>query len=279
MLRAMKRLLRLQSEPPSIISQYVTSAPSEQNALDIFAGEWVSKFPEPLASLRAGLMPAFEAPIVETWIARLGGLSGWNVLELGPLEAGHTYLLEKRGAASIDAIEANTRMYLRCLIVKEVLGLTRTRFLCGDFVEYLRDCPKQYDLVVASGVLYHMRDPLGLLAQIAQVTDRLCLWTHYYDPAIIESSPELKRKFSKQVMYEDHGVHVTLHRQEYGQALTRGWRTYYGGNADHSHWMQRDELLACLRHLGFTDIQITLEQPDHPNGPAFALLALRPGRR
>ena len=43
--------------------------------------------------------------------------------------------------ASITAIEANRRAYLKCLVMKETLGLTRTRFLLGDFVEYLRASP------------------------------------------------------------------------------------------------------------------------------------------
>lgn len=32
----------------SILDQYISEAPSAQNALDIFAGEWSSKFPEHL---------------------------------------------------------------------------------------------------------------------------------------------------------------------------------------------------------------------------------------
>ena len=78
---------------------------------------------------------------------------GRTVLELGPLEAGHSYLLERLGAAEIVGIEANTRAYLRCLVVKEILGLGRARFLCGEFVSYLRTSDRRFDLAVASGVL------------------------------------------------------------------------------------------------------------------------------
>jgi SAM-dependent methyltransferase len=80
------------------------------------------------------------------------------VLELGPLEGGHSFMFERLGAREVIAIEANPRAYLKCLIIKELLDLRRVRFLCGDFLEYLRADGTDFDLVFASGVLYHMRN-------------------------------------------------------------------------------------------------------------------------
>src|SRR5581483_6737621 len=36
------------------LSRYIKSAPSPQNALDIFKGQWWSSFPEPFGGLQAG---------------------------------------------------------------------------------------------------------------------------------------------------------------------------------------------------------------------------------
>ncbi|HEY9709972.1 MAG TPA: hypothetical protein V6D48_17330, partial [Oculatellaceae cyanobacterium] len=127
----------------NILDKYVTSVPSPQNAFDIFKGEWSSKLPEPFAALQAGSAPLFEDPRIDWCNAQFGGFEGKTVLELGPLEAGHTYMIERLGAGEIVSIEANTRAYLKCLIVKELLELKHTRFLCGDFVEYLRTNPKK----------------------------------------------------------------------------------------------------------------------------------------
>ena len=85
-------------------------------------------------------------------------LRGARILELGPLEGGHTYQFERLGAAELIAIEANVEAYLKCLIVKELVGLRRSRFLLGDFIEYLKLDTTRYDLVFCCGVLYHMRD-------------------------------------------------------------------------------------------------------------------------
>ena len=54
-----------------------------------------------------------------------GSIEGFRILELGPLESGHTYQLERLGAGSILCIEASPEFYLKSLIIKEILGLKR----------------------------------------------------------------------------------------------------------------------------------------------------------
>jgi hypothetical protein len=144
----------------SILDQYTHAAPSPQAAIDIFKGEWTSQLPLP--DLNSGSLPVFEDPRIEWAVAQMGGVKGKTVLELGPLEGGHTYMLERLGAKSVVAVEANARAYLKCLIVKELLGLERAQFLYGDFLEYLRQTSPKFDVCIASGVLYHMREPIEL---------------------------------------------------------------------------------------------------------------------
>jgi hypothetical protein len=260
----------------SILDQYVTSIPSAQNALDIFQNEWASKFPGSLAALRAGQIPTFEDIRISWAIEQLGGIRGQRVLELGPLEAGHTYMLEQAGAASIVAIEANSRAYLKCLIVKEILHLKRSEFLCGDFVAYLRTDAGRFDCCLASGVLYHMTNPVELISLIAKICDRVCLWTHYFDYKTISSNPTLVTKFHLDgVAAEYQGFQHTLYRQEYQAALDVP--SFCGGSQPFSHWMSREDILAALRFFGFKNIAIcdSLDQLAHQNGPCFCLVAQR----
>ena len=261
-------------ERSQILDQYVTTAPSQQAALDIFEGEWASMLPAPFTALRAGSAGLFGDPRVAWGMQVLGGVDGKTVLELGPLEAGHTYMLEQGGAASIIAVEANTRAYLKCLIVKEVLGLQRARFLCGDFVEYLRAVQGTFDVCLASGVLYHMRDPVELIALLARATDRVFIWTHYYDRAVLAQAPHLTQKFTGSTTAERDGFRHTLHRFQYAEALNS--QGFCGGSSEYSHWLSRTDILACLKHFGLSDIQINFDDPAHPNGPSFALVAIRP---
>ncbi|MHB8594153.1 MAG: class I SAM-dependent methyltransferase, partial [Acidimicrobiales bacterium] len=140
-----------------------------------------------------------------------------RVLELGPLEGGHSYMLDCLGASGVTAIEANQRAYLRCLIAKELLGIPSARFLCGDFMAYLQDAVRRgasWDLCVAVGVLYHQKDPVSLLELATQVSDRLLLWTHYYDAEVIGRRPELAANFPSAERRTAAGFAHVLHRHE-----------------------------------------------------------------
>jgi hypothetical protein len=60
---------------PSVIDLYVSSAPSPQNALDIFQGEWSSLLPSPLKELKVGNSQLFEDDRI-SWLAdQVGGVS------------------------------------------------------------------------------------------------------------------------------------------------------------------------------------------------------------
>jgi hypothetical protein len=250
-------------------ANYVRSSPSDQNAIDIFKGEWTSQLPDPPgASLNAGTLPLFEDGRITWAINEFGGISGFRVLELGPLEGGHSYMLERHGASQITAIEANTRAYLRCLIAKEILGLKAVRFLCGDCVEFLRSTTEQFDLIVACGVLYHMTDPVKLISLAAQHTTRIYMWTHYWHPVL---ETDRRQFFSSSHSAITDGFPHTLHRQEYQGESPR----FCGGSHHFSNWLSRDELMRCLAHFGFRSIRIGHEQTDHPSGPCVSLAGVR----
>jgi SAM-dependent methyltransferase len=199
------------------------------------------------------------------------GFSGKTILELGPLEGGHTYMFEQRGATHVTSVEANTRAYLRCLITKELLQIRRAAFLCGDFVEYLKDdrCPT-FDLCVASGVLYHMRNPVELIELLARrCRSHLFLWTHYYDAAQAAD----KASFSGSHSAEHQGFGHTLHRYEYQAALD--WSGFCGGTAPYAHWLTRGDIVGALQHFGFDIVSTGFDTENQSPGPSFALVARR----
>ena len=197
----------------------VYTAPSDQNAVDIMRREWASRFPGDLGNaIEAGQIPLFEDSRIIWAIEQLGGITGFHILELGPLEGGHSYMLEQNGAASVFAVEGNTRAYIKCLITKEVLGLKRVKFGCGDFCTYLSQTSKHFDMILASGVLYHMRDPVSLIAEIARHTNRVYLWTHYWDQLLL-SNPALRHKFPAHVSANTLGFSTRCT----GRSTRRAW--------------------------------------------------------
>jgi hypothetical protein len=258
----------------SILDHYVRTAPHPRNAIAIFKGTWSARLPVLLADIPAGSVPSFEDARIPWAAEQLGGFEGKNVLELGPLEGAQTYLLEQHGAAEILAIEANTLAYLKCLVIKELLDIRHARYLCGDFLPFLRANERRFDVAIASGVLYHMRNPAELLGLLAHTTDRLFLWTHYYDAEPIARRPDLAARHSGQgVPSEYRGFKHTLYRQEYQASL--GWGGFCGGSAPYSNWMTRDDILAALGFFGFDQLCVSFEDREHLGGPSFAVAAVR----
>lgn len=255
------------------LDNYVASAPSHQNALDIFRDQWSSRFPPPWDSLKAGSIRLFEDSRTTWAIDQMGGVRGKTVLELGPLEGGHSYMLEKAEAGSVLSIEGNTSAFLRCLIAKEILGLQRVRFICGDFRQFFSTNQDPFDVVFASGVLYHMQQPVRLIRDICQRTQQIYFWTHYFDADLTARNAPLRSRLGPAQRSELDGFSYEFHSYSYNDALN--WAGFCGGSAPMAAWLPRNSILGALRHFGFGNITIGFEQPDHPNGPAFAVVARR----
>lgn len=244
-------------------------APSPQTVVDAFDGEWLSRFPEDLG-VAAGQSPTFDDPRLRWAIPRLA-VNGASVLELGPLEGGHSYMLEQAGAASVLAIESNRQAFLRCLATKELVGLEATRFLCGDFLEYLRASDETFDVCVACGVLYHLLDPVELIALLARHARRLYLWTHYYDPAVLGTSS----RFGGPVEKVTAGFAHELHPRPYSRLGLR-LASFPGGANRSASWLTRDDLLRALTHFGWDEVELGGETREAEPGPAISLVARNP---
>lgn len=250
-------------------------APGDQNALDLFAGEWSSQPPASRADLKAGTTPLFDDPrilwahhrFIEMGID--GGFAGRRVLELGPLEGGHSYAIDRLGAESVTSIEANARAYLKCLIAKETFGMPQVRFRLGDCIEYLRTTDERHEIGVACGILYHLINPVELLALLARHCDAIFLWTVFYDPEFVAKNPVPGAKFSEALAMEHAGFAHTVHRFNYGPSLD--WKGFCGGGDVYSYWMEKPAILGALQHFGFSDFRTE----EHPNvhGSALMLVA------
>lgn len=257
---------------PTILDKYVTSAPNPQNALNIFQDEWASRLPEPYDTLKAGTAPLFEDARIKWAEAEIGGFKGMSILDLGPLEGAHPQMFERAGANDILSIEGNTRAFLKCLITKELLGLKRVSYQCGDFMAFLRTNQRRFDLINMSGVLYHQRNPAELIALAAKATDGIIMWTHYYDEEVINANSALRLKFSGTEAQEYEGFKYQAQRQNYRGAVHLPG--FCGGNSSYSHWMTRNDIIRCLNYFGLDDVRISFEDRLHMNGPSLNLVAI-----
>lgn len=231
----------------------------------------------PELNLEAGAEPAFFQDPRVFWVDKMlsSGLQDLNILELGPFEGYAAYLMEQLGAKSIVAIEGNTINFLKCLVMKDVLQL-RAKFLCGDFLKYFHSNQQRFDLIWASGVLYHSESPWELLNQIAEHTDRVFIWTHYYEDGL--ASGPWAPHFSS-----ENNIQQVWH----GETYDLFWRTYLlhhyadglplhyeGGQFAHSYWVRKEDIVRFLHDRGFSRIDVK-EDGAFSDMPYMSFLAQR----
>ena len=255
---------------------FASDAPSPQQTVDIFANQWISAFPNDLG-VTAGWINHFD-PEVDTRVpwagtAIPGGFTGKTILELGPFEGYHTASLEWAGAASVTSVEASRTAYLKCLVVKELLGLN-AKLLYGDVNAYLNSTTDRFDIGWASGILYHQVDPIGFLEAIAAHADTLFLHSHFFDSDALPGMAG-KDRFRPQLdeLRSWHGRDICLHRYEYEHDTSQG--TFAGGPNSYANWLELPDIEFILQELGLGTLTYGILDRVNPNGPGFFLIATR----
>jgi hypothetical protein len=241
-----------------IVVRYCEEAPSPQTALNIFRGAWKSALP-PELGFRTGEQKGFYDDARVHWVASLlpNGLRGLKILELGPFEAYDSLLFEQLGAESVLAVEGSNVNFLKCLVLKHAMGL-KTHFVHGGFLKFFQSTNEQFDIIWASGVLYHSEAPLELLAQIGARTDKIFLWTHYYDDSLLATSHREEFLPESNVTETRFDQSYLLHWRTYQlEKLKDGLPLLYGrGQLPYSFWMEREDIIRMLKAMGFQSIRI-----------------------
>ena len=130
---------------------------------------------------------------------------------------------------------------------------------------------------MASGILYHLKDPVDFLHRVSFSTRRMFIWTHYFEPDLCMWHRSLsgllqkgKWDYNNPIIKKVDNDNYRYVKQLYGDAL--GWSGFCGGTDVYSRWLFKEDLLKLLRHLGFSQVEIAFDAVDHPNGPSFCLL-------
>lgn len=253
-------------------------APSPQNVADLFGGSWKSQLPGGLIS---GSVPMFDDTRPAWAAARIpGGFAGKTVLELGPFEGYQTYGLAREGARRIVSVEASSINFLKCLCVKELYELDAVRLLLGDVLGYAAACEERFDVLWASGVLYHQQNPTAFIDAIARLAPYAYVWTHYYDARAMAALDEVQgRHFvaSADVVRSYGERDVVQHARSYlvpnyGEYVPMNWE---GGPDDLTYWLEKDDIVWLFERAGMTIAEIEFDDASINGLPAFAFLARR----
>ena len=264
------RTINMTGDSTPIRTGFVTDKASAQNALNVFSSGWSSSMPT-ASGLVGGDAFHFDDVRVPWAASALGGIAGKSILELGPFEGYNTFQFEQLGAGSVISIENSVTNFLKCLVIKNLFGI-RSTFMLGDFIQYLEENKQNFDIIWASGVLYHMAEPIRFLEAMSKRSDSLFIWTHYFD----KTKPSGMEFFcpEKNEIKEFKGRPITLHYRSYNLP-GQNEHSYSGGKDVYSFWLEKDDLEFVLKTLGYSRIQMAADHPNNISGPACYFLAHR----
>lgn len=94
--------------------------------------------------------------------------TGKTVLDVGCNAGFYSFAAKLRGAASVLGIDFFQHCIDQATFVREILRVD-VDFRLGDG-EALRDGREPFDIVINTGVLYHLQNPMGFLSNMARLT-------------------------------------------------------------------------------------------------------------
>jgi SAM-dependent methyltransferase len=183
-----------------------------------------------------------------------GHLEGKTIVDLGCLEGGFSVAFARLGALRVVGIEARQLAFQRCEIARKLLSLKNLEFVHGDVkTEIPKLC--RFDVVFASGILYHVSDPYSLLELIYRTCREVALLdTHVAGtdaPSHNCSSELITRSFQGR-------TYVGRIFPEYQLGLSAGQRealVWAAWSNHESFWPLEDELRRMLTDVGFQTIE------------------------
>jgi SAM-dependent methyltransferase len=182
-----------------------------------------------------------------------GSLEGRTIVDLGCLEGGFTLGFAALGAEHAVGIEARDVSVRRCELARDLLGLQHAEFVQADIKDELTS-REPFDVVFASGILYHVSDPADLLVSMRGACTGVALIdTH------VAGLDEASHGCSE-IVTRSSGGHDYRGRMfpEYAADGSDGdiedllWAAW-GDTA--AFWPLEDELVAMIRNAGFSEIE------------------------
>jgi SAM-dependent methyltransferase len=231
---------------------------SQLYGFEIFQN-WVGNFSLKEISVMGQPKPGVISELKVNEIREKISLEGLTILDLGCLEGMHASLFQEYGAKKVVSIEGREENFLKALIIKNAFKLDKCEFLFGDVNEVLASFSGNFDLCLASGILYHLNNPVELLYRIGQFSNRLFVWSHYADDN-----------------YPIGGIEkIELNNHTYrGKYFNEKFTNTIGALEEKVFWLFEEDLLLAIKDAGFSIIEI-IKKEKHAHGPAITLWATK----
>ena len=184
-----------------------------------------------------------------------GGLAGKRVVDVGCNEGGFSVEFARHGAETIG-IEARNLSVRRSEFVRDLLGLTDLRFVCGDVLHELARAQQPYDVVFANR--HPLSPPASRRRGSALMRERCCgfmlLCTHV-------ARPDASTHGCSDDVVQYTGERGTYHGRSYSERGV-GPMAHIGGDDlwaawgnEQSFWPFEYDLLRMIEAAGFTSFE------------------------
>lgn len=171
-------------------------------------------------------------------------VSSLRVLDLGCLEGGISFHLAKLGAEVIG-LEAREINIKKCEFVAEASGQSNLKFVQGDMLDLERHDLGQFDLIVASGVLYHV-DAQGIVPFLTSLR-KCCRGVVIFDTHVANQILEYYETSNGLVVY---GRSIVEHFDSEADDSKdkKPWASFRN---NFSFWPTERSLMNLLKEAGF----------------------------
>jgi 2-polyprenyl-3-methyl-5-hydroxy-6-metoxy-1,4-benzoquinol methylase len=200
-------------------------------------------------------MTAYDDARIEILLQFSGGsFQGKTILDLGCNEGAFTAEFARLGAAHVVGIEARPLNYERCEVLRKLLRLPNLEFILGDVKDELPKWQHKPDIILLSGLLYHLSDPYSMLKVVQHTArDIVLIDTHIADT-------EKSTHGCSELMTRSWGGHEYRGRSfpEYPPDISKAaheqmlWAAWSNEN---SFWLLEEDLLRMARDIGFSSAE------------------------
>ena len=180
-------------------------------------------------------------------------ITGHSVLDLGCKEGYNSLDFCDLGATKVLGVEARESFVDEALKEKAGGAYPQAEFILGDARTIDEAGLGAFDICLCSGLLYHMQDPVDLLARIGRISRHLVLETHVALPIWLDPfvGGKYRCNLQRKIVTRDFGVTRYQGRRNIFPASVDMGTTSGSVDSHETFWLTIDSLKKALKNAGF----------------------------